>query len=80
MKILFRILRLPERTKRRNNEAESFKTRTANAKRTPFGCPFALEPSPENTVSFDIEEAKVRLQDPAVQEEVKAILNGGDAE
>ena len=37
-------------------------------------------PTPENTVSFDVEEAKARLQDPAVQEEIKAILNGGHAE
>ena len=37
-------------------------------------------PTPENTVPFDVEEAKARLQDPAVQEEIKAILNGGDAE
>ena len=42
------------------------------------GC--APIPTPENTVSFDVEEAKARLQDPAVQEEIKAILNGGDAE
>ena len=33
-------------------------------------------PTPENTVPFDVEEAKARLQDPAVQEEIKAILNG----
>ena len=37
-------------------------------------------PTPENTVPFDVEEAKARLQDPAVQEEIKAIQNGGDAE
>ena len=33
-------------------------------------------PTLENTVHFDVEEAKERLQDPAVQEEIKAILNG----
>ena len=33
-------------------------------------------PTPENTVHFDVEEAKERLQDPAVQKEIKAILNG----
>lgn len=37
-------------------------------------------PTPENTVPFDVEEAKERLQDPAVQEEIKAILNGEDEE
>ena len=37
-------------------------------------------PTPENTVQFDVEEAKKRLQDPAVQEEIKAILNGEDGE
>ena len=39
-------------------------------------------PTPENTVPFDVEEAKRRLQDPAVQAEVRAIINGedGDAE
>ena len=37
-------------------------------------------PTPENTVPFDVEEAKTRLQDPAVQEEIRNILNGGDAE
>ena len=35
-------------------------------------------PTPENTVPFDVEEAKKRLKDPAVQEEIKAILNGED--
>jgi len=35
-------------------------------------------PTPENTVAFDVEEAKERLQDPQVQEEIKAILNGED--
>ena len=33
-------------------------------------------PTPENTMPFDVEEAKERLKDPAVQEEIKAILNG----
>lgn len=37
-------------------------------------------PTPENTVSFDVEEAKARLQDPAVQEEIRNILNGGGVE
>ena len=37
-------------------------------------------PTPENPVPFDVEEAKARLQDPTVQEEIKAILNGGDVE
>ena len=37
-------------------------------------------PTPENTVTVDVEEAKRRLQDPQVQEEIKAILNGGDEE
>ena len=39
-------------------------------------------PTPENTVPFDVEEAKRRLQDPAVQAEVRAIINGegGDVE
>ena len=39
-------------------------------------------PTPENTVPFDVEEAKRRLQDPAVQAEIRAIINGkeGDAE
>ena len=35
-------------------------------------------PTPENTVPFDVEEAKERLQDPEVQEEIRAILNGED--
>ena len=35
-------------------------------------------PTPENTVAFDMEEARERLQDPEVQEEIKAILNGED--
>ena len=37
-------------------------------------------PTPENTVPFDVEEAKERLQDPEVQEEIKAILNGEDGD
>lgn len=37
-------------------------------------------PTPENTVEFDVEEAKARLQDPAVQAEIKAILSGEDTE
>lgn len=37
-------------------------------------------PTPENTVVFDVEEAKERLKDPTVQEEIKAILNGEDEE
>ncbi len=40
-------------------------------------------PTPENTVTVDVEEAKCRLQDPQVQEEIRAILTGeaqdGDA-
>ena len=40
------------------------------------GC--APIPTPENTVPFNVEEAKERLKDPAVQEEIKAILNGED--
>lgn len=35
-------------------------------------------PTPENTVSFDGEEAKRRLRDPSVQAEIKAIINGED--
>ena len=31
-----------------------------------------------NTVAFDVEEAMERLQDPQVQEEIKAIINGED--
>jgi len=37
-------------------------------------------PTPENTVEFDVEEAKERLQDPEVQKEIKAILNGEDGD
>lgn len=37
-------------------------------------------PTPENTVPFDIEEAKRRLQNPAVQAEIRAIINGEDGE
>jgi len=37
-------------------------------------------PTPENTVTVDVEEAKRRLQDPQVQEEIRAILNGEDGE
>lgn len=37
-------------------------------------------PTPENTVPFDVEEAKERLKDPAVQEEIKDILSGEDEE
>lgn len=39
-------------------------------------------PTPENTVTIDVVEAKRRLQDPQVQAEIRAILNGedGDAE
>ena len=37
-------------------------------------------PTQENTVRVDIEEAKKRLKDPAVQEEIKALLNGGEEE
>ena len=51
-----------------------------SGKRKEYSPGYNLIPSPENTVSFDIEEAKVRLQDPAVQEEIRNILNGGDAE
>ena len=40
------------------------------------GC--APIPTPENTVAFNVEEAKERLQDPEVQAEIKAILNGED--
>ena len=32
-------------------------------------------PTPENTVEFDVAEAKRRLQDPQVQAEIRAILN-----
>jgi len=35
-------------------------------------------PTPENTVKIDVKEALERLKDPQVQEEIKAILNGGD--
>ena len=35
-------------------------------------------PTPENTVAFDMKEARERLQDPKVQEEIKAILSGED--
>lgn len=38
----------------------------------------AVIPTSENTVTFNMEEARERLQDPKVQEEIKAILNGGD--
>ena len=37
-------------------------------------------PTEENTVKVDIEEAIERLQDPQVQTEIKAILNGEDGE
>lgn len=37
-------------------------------------------PTPENTVPFDVEEAKRRLNDPSVQAEIKAIINGEDGE
>lgn len=37
-------------------------------------------PTPENTVTVDVEEAKRRLQDPQVQAEIRAILNGEDGE
>lgn len=37
-------------------------------------------PTPENTVTVDVEEAKRRLQDPQVQEEIRAILNGEDGD
>lgn len=37
-------------------------------------------PTPENTVEFDVAEAKRRLQDPQVQAEIRAIINGEDGE
>ena len=37
-------------------------------------------PTPENTVTVDVEEAKRRLQDPQVQAEIRTILNGEDGE
>lgn len=37
-------------------------------------------PTPENTVTVDVVEAKRRLQDPQVQAEIRAILNGEDGE
>jgi len=37
-------------------------------------------PTPENTVPFDVEEAKRRLADPAVQKEICNIINGEDGE
>ena len=37
-------------------------------------------PTPENTVMVDVEEVMKRLQDPQVQEEIRAIFNGGDGE
>ena len=37
-------------------------------------------PTPENTVTIDVEEAKRRLQDPAVQAEIRAIINGEDGD
>lgn len=37
-------------------------------------------PTPENTVPFDVEEAKKRLREPSVQAEIKAIINGEDGE
>ena len=37
-------------------------------------------PTPENTVEFDVAEAKRRLQDPQVQAEIRAILNEEDGE
>ena len=38
----------------------------------------AAIPTPENTAEVNVEEVLERLQDPQVQEEIKAILNGGD--
>ena len=35
-------------------------------------------PTPENIVKIDVKEALERLKYPQVQEEIKAILNGGD--
>ena len=37
-------------------------------------------PTPENTVTVDVVEAKRCLQDPQVQAEIRAILNGEDGE
>ena len=37
-------------------------------------------PTPENTVTVDVVEAKRRLQDPQVQAEIRAILNREDGE
>ena len=37
-------------------------------------------PTPENTVKVDVEEAKRRLNDPQVQAEIRAILNGKEGE
>ena len=37
-------------------------------------------PTPENTVHIDVDEALRRLQDPAVQAEVRAIFSGEDGE
>jgi len=38
-----------------------------------------LIPNPENTVKIDVQEAKERLKDPQIQEEIRAILNGEEA-
>jgi len=37
-------------------------------------------PTPENTVQVDVDEAMRRLQDPEVQDEIKAILNGEEVD
>lgn len=37
-------------------------------------------PTPENTVQIDVDEAMHRLQDPEVQDEIRAILNGEEVE
>ena len=54
----------------------NFEGSSAYAKKKEYAPGCDPIPTPENTVSFDIEEAKARLQDPVVQEEIKAILNG----
>ena len=50
-----------------------------SAFRKPHSADTTLVPTEENTVKVDVEEALVRLQDPQVQEEIKAILSGEDS-
>ena len=52
----------------------------SSAFRQPREADTAVIPTEENTVKVDVDEALERLKDPAVQAEVRAILNGEDAE